>query len=52
MDRNPRAYYARALAYYNLKRKSEAQADIDMAVKLWPDNANLREWQKRIQALP
>ena len=52
VDRNPRAYYARALAYYNLKRKAEAQADIDMAVRLWPDNANLREWQRRIQSMP
>jgi tetratricopeptide (TPR) repeat protein len=52
VDRNPRAYYARALAHYNLRHKAQAQADIDMAVRLWPENANLREWQKRIAQLP
>ena len=52
IDNNPRAYYARALAHYNLKHKAEAVADIDAAVRLWPNNPNLREWQKKIQAMP
>jgi tetratricopeptide (TPR) repeat protein len=51
-DRNPRAYYARALAHYNLQHKPEATADIETAVRLWPTNPNLREWQRKIQAMP
>ena len=45
-------HYARAIAYYGLKRKAEAVADIDAAVRLLPDNANLREWQAKIRAMP
>jgi len=51
-DRNPRAYYARALANYSLKRKAEAAADIEAAIRMWPSNPNLVEWQRKIQALP
>ena len=45
------AYYARALAHHGLGHKAEANADIDMAIKLGPDNANLREWQAKIRAM-
>ena len=47
-----RAYYARALANYGLRRKAEASADIDEAIRRGMDNANLREWQAKIRALP
>ena len=47
-----RAYYARALANYGLKRKAEATADIEAAIRIGPDNANLHEWQAKIRALP
>ena len=46
-----RAYYARALANYGLKRKAEATADIESALRLNPGNANLVEWQARIRAM-
>jgi protein O-mannosyl-transferase len=51
-DRNPRAFYARALANYGLKRKTEALADIEEAMKLGMDNPHMREWKARIQAMP
>lgn len=47
-----RAHYARALANYGLKRKAEAKADIDAAVRLGGDTPHLREWQTKIAALP
>lgn len=47
-----RAYYARALANYALHRKDEALSDIDNAIRLAGDNANLRQWQARIAAMP
>ena len=47
-----RVYYARALAYYGLKRKAEALADIEQALRQSPDNPNLREWQAKIKAMP
>jgi len=46
-----RAYYTRALANYGLKRKAEALADIDNALRLAPDNAALREWKAKIEAM-
>jgi tetratricopeptide (TPR) repeat protein len=46
------AYYGRALANYGLKRKAEALADIETAMRLGPDNPNLREWQAKIRAMP
>ena len=48
----PSAYYARALAYHGLKRKAEALADIDTAIKLGLDNPNTRQWQAKIRAMP
>jgi protein O-mannosyl-transferase len=45
-------YYARALAYAALKRKPEAMADIDEAIRRSPDNPLLREWRDKIRALP
>lgn len=49
---NGGAYYARALAHFGLKRKAEALADIEQAIRLGPDNPNLRQWQAKIQAMP
>jgi tetratricopeptide (TPR) repeat protein len=46
------AYYARALANYGLKRKAEALSDIDNAIRMAPDNPNLREWRSKILAMP
>ena len=46
------AYYGRALANYGLKRKAEALADIETAMRLAPENPNLREWQAKIRAMP
>ena len=51
-ERNPRAFYARALANYGLKRKAEALADIDQAIKLGMDTPHLRDWRARIEAMP
>ncbi|MDH5263730.1 MAG: tetratricopeptide repeat protein [Betaproteobacteria bacterium] len=48
----PSAYYARALAYHGLKRKAEAIADIDTAIRLGLDNPNTRQWQAKIRAMP
>lgn len=47
-----RSFYARALANYGLKRKVEALADIDNAIRIAPDNARLREWRSKIAAMP
>jgi tetratricopeptide (TPR) repeat protein len=46
------ALYARAMANYGLKRKPEALADIDGALRLGLDNPTLRQWKARIQAMP
>jgi tetratricopeptide (TPR) repeat protein len=46
------AYYGRALANYGLRRKAEALSDIENAIRLGPGNANLREWQAKIRAMP
>lgn len=46
------ALYARALANMGLKRKAQALADIDEAIRIDPANANLREWQAKIRAMP
>lgn len=51
-DPNARVFYARALANYALKRKGEALADIDNALRLGMDNPHVREWQAKIKALP
>jgi Tfp pilus assembly protein PilF len=50
-DPQPLAYYARAIANHGLKRKAEAQSDIDNAVRLAPNDANIREWQERIRGM-
>lgn len=47
-----RALYARALANYGLKRKAEAAADIDAALRLNPDIPGGRGWQEKIKAMP
>lgn len=51
-DPSQRAYYARALAHFALHRKAEAVSDIDDAMRMGPANANLREWQAKIHAMP
>ncbi len=51
-DANGPAYYARARAHFGLKRKAEALADIDQALRRDPRNAHLLEWQARIRAMP
>jgi tetratricopeptide (TPR) repeat protein len=45
-------HYARALAFHALKRKAEAQAEIDRALALDPGNPALSQWQARIRAMP
>jgi tetratricopeptide (TPR) repeat protein len=49
---NAPALYARAMANYGLKRKPEALADIDGALRLGLDKPILRQWKARIQAMP
>lgn len=51
-DSNRRAYYARALAHYGLKRKADATEDIEQAIRMGPEDPHLRDWQSRIRALP
>jgi Flp pilus assembly protein TadD len=46
------AYYGRALARHGLKRKAEALADIESAIRIGPDNPNLHEWRAKIAAMP
>ncbi len=49
---NAPALYARAMANYGLKRKAEALADIDGAMRLGLDNQAVRQWKARIEAMP
>jgi protein O-mannosyl-transferase len=51
-DANRRAFYARALAHYGLKRKAEALSDIERAIQAGGDDPHLREWHARIRAMP
>jgi tetratricopeptide (TPR) repeat protein len=51
-DATAPAYYARALANYGLKRRSDALSDIDNALRLSPGNPNLQQWRSKILALP
>ena len=46
------SYYARALANYGLKRKAEALADIESAMRMGLDSPHIREWHAKIRALP
>lgn len=46
-----RAHYARALAHFGLKHRSEALAEIDAALRITPEAPHLKEWQARIQAM-
>ena len=50
-ERSGAAYYGRALAHHGLNRKAEALSDIENAIRIGPDNANLREWQAKIRAM-
>ena len=45
------AYYGRALANHGLNRKAEALSDIENAIRIGPDNPQLREWQARIREM-
>jgi len=51
-DPSARAYYARAMANYALRRKADALSDIDNALRMAGDNPGLREWKAKIQAMP
>lgn len=46
------AYLGRAIAHHGLKRKPQAQSDIENAIRLGPDNPALREWAAKIRAMP
>jgi tetratricopeptide (TPR) repeat protein len=46
------AYYERALANYGLKRKADALADIDEAIRLGLKNPNVDQWRAKIAAMP
>lgn len=50
-DNGP-ALYLRAMANYNLKRKAEALADIQGAMRHGLDNPPVRQWRARIEAMP
>lgn len=49
---NGPGFYARAMAFYGLKRKPEALSDIDRAIHLGLDNPTVRQWEARIRAMP
>ncbi len=49
---SPAAFYGRALAFYTLKQKADAQADIDAALRLAPKNPRFEELRDKIRALP
>jgi tetratricopeptide (TPR) repeat protein len=51
-DDNGPAHYVRAMANYGMKRKPEAIADIETAIRRGPDNPALRQWEARIRAMP
>jgi hypothetical protein len=44
-------HYARAVAYYGLSRKPEAQREIAEALRIGPVNPALHEWRARIEAM-
>ncbi len=46
------AYHARAIAYFSLKRKTDALADIEAAMRIMPNEPVLREWRNRILVMP
>lgn len=50
-DPGGRAFYARALANFGMKRKAEALADIENALRQSPDNSNLLQWRDKIRAM-
>ena len=45
-------FHARAVAYYHLKRKNEALADIQSALRRAPKEPTMLQWQEKIKALP
>ncbi|MGZ5040692.1 MAG: tetratricopeptide repeat protein [Usitatibacter sp.] len=46
------ALYVRAMANHSLKRRAEAIADIDGAIRHGIDNPTVRQWKARIEAMP
>jgi tetratricopeptide (TPR) repeat protein len=46
------AFYGRALANHGLRRKTDALADIETAIRYSPENPMLTEWRSRILAMP
>ena len=51
-ETSTRVHYARALANYGLKRKAEALADIQEAIRRGNETPHLREWRGKIEAMP
>jgi tetratricopeptide (TPR) repeat protein len=51
-ETSTRVHYARALANYGLKRKAEALADIQEAIRRGGETPHLREWRAKIEAMP
>lgn len=49
---NGSAFLARAVAYHGLKKKPQAQSDIESAIRISPDNPVLRDWAAKIRAMP
>ena len=49
---SPPGFFGRAFAYYTLKQKAEALADIDIALRLAPRNPRFEELREKIRALP
>lgn len=49
---NASIYFGRALANFGLRNKAEALSDIENAMRLGLDNAGVREWRNKIDALP
>jgi len=48
---SPPAFFGRALAFYTLKQKQEAMADIESALRLSPHTARFEELREKISAL-
>ena len=48
---SPPAFFGRALAFYTLKQKQEAMADIESALRLSPHTARFEALREKISAL-
>ena len=45
-------HLSRAMALFGLQQKAAAKADIEAALRLGLDNPAVRDWQKKIEAMP